>query len=248
MLLASPAQHRIVEEGENTERLYRAVTRFAELSLLPPSRSALGCDIFVALSLDLPPMAAAVLGIVTAAGALGVWYGLSTAVHYGILKDRPMKAHKKGSTPLHAKIEQMLTEARVVLPGAQALLGFQFIAVFTQPFRQISFTDKTIHFMALLAIASCVVLLLAPAAVHRLAFNGRDEESFHRLGSAIISLAMLPLAVGLACDVYVALRQILEQPLFAATAGILAFGVLIILWYGVPVVVRFRVARNGRRS
>ena len=37
-------------------------------------------------------------------------------------------------TPLKTKIEQMLTEARVVIPGAQALLGFQLIAVLTKAF------------------------------------------------------------------------------------------------------------------
>jgi hypothetical protein len=40
-------------------------------------------------------------------------------------------------TPLSIKIDHMLTEARVVLPGAQALLGFQLIAVLTKPFEQL---------------------------------------------------------------------------------------------------------------
>ena len=35
-------------------------------------------------------------------------------------------------TPLKNKIEQLLTEARVIIPGGQALLGFQFIVVFTK--------------------------------------------------------------------------------------------------------------------
>ena len=35
------------------------------------------------------------------------------------------QTEEASSTPLHAKIEQMLTEARVILPGAQALFGFQ---------------------------------------------------------------------------------------------------------------------------
>jgi hypothetical protein len=35
------------------------------------------------------------------------------------------QTRERSSTPLHAKTEQMLTEARVVLRGAQALFGFQ---------------------------------------------------------------------------------------------------------------------------
>ena len=34
---------------------------------------------------------------------------------------------KTTATPLHTRIDQMLTEARVILPGAQAILGFQLI-------------------------------------------------------------------------------------------------------------------------
>ena len=36
-----------------------------------------------------------------------------------------------GKTPLRAKVEQMLTEARVLIPGAQALLGFQMAIMLT---------------------------------------------------------------------------------------------------------------------
>src|SRR6516162_9022923 len=37
----------------------------------------------------------------------------------------------------HAKTEQMLTEARVILPGAQALFGFQLAIVLTRSFEQL---------------------------------------------------------------------------------------------------------------
>jgi hypothetical protein len=36
-----------------------------------------------------------------------------------------MAAENSGKTDVHDKIRHALTEARVVLPGAQALLGFQ---------------------------------------------------------------------------------------------------------------------------
>jgi hypothetical protein len=49
------------------------------------------------------------------------------------------------STPLHAKIEQMLTEARVVLPGAQALFGFQLAIVLTQSFEQLPSASRIVH-------------------------------------------------------------------------------------------------------
>jgi hypothetical protein len=38
------------------------------------------------------------------------------------------------TTPLDERITQMLTEARVVLPDVQALLGFQLASVISQIF------------------------------------------------------------------------------------------------------------------
>jgi hypothetical protein len=65
---------------------------------------------------------------------------------------------KQNSTPLHAKIEQLLTEARVILPGAQALLGFQLIVMMTQAFDHLPTGVQAIHVAALLSLVIAVAL------------------------------------------------------------------------------------------
>ena len=40
-------------------------------------------------------------------------------------------------TPLPKQIDQMLTEARTILPGAQALLGFQLTVFLTESFERL---------------------------------------------------------------------------------------------------------------
>src|SRR4051794_19750652 len=60
------------------------------------------------------------------------------------------------STPLHAKIEQMLTEARVILPGAQALFGFQLAIVLTQSFEQLPSASRIVHVASLFLVALAV--------------------------------------------------------------------------------------------
>ena len=85
--------------------------------------------------------AGAAAGIVAAGAAIGLWYGFPRVrrLHVGH-RERAMKrgqSQDRSNTPLHAKIEQMLTEARVVLPGAQALFGFQLAIVLTQSFEQL---------------------------------------------------------------------------------------------------------------
>lgn len=83
-----------------------------------------------------------------------------------------MPEHQQTSTAV--KIEQMLTEARVLIPGAQALLGFQFIATLTSAFDELPLSFRLVHLVALCAIALAALLLMTPAAVHRIAFDWED--------------------------------------------------------------------------
>ena len=90
---------------------------------------------------------------------------------------------KPSSTPLDVKIEQMLTEARVILPGAQALFGFQLAIVFTQSFGVLGTAPMLVHAASLLLVALAVVLLMAPAAYHRIVYEGEVSADMHRVGS-----------------------------------------------------------------
>ena len=107
-------------------------------------------------------------------------------------------------TPLTTQVEQLLTEARVIIPGAQALLGFQFAVTLTRAFEQLSSGAKLAHIIALLSVALAVVLLMAPAALHRLSFRGEDSPAFMAIGSVFVIAAPAPLALGIALDIYVA--------------------------------------------
>src|SRR4051794_27205824 len=84
--------------------------------------------------------------------------------------------------PLTEKISELLSEACIVLPGAQALLGFQFAAYLTEPFEKLSMTAKAVHTVSLLLIALSMILLMSPAPYHRLGENGEDTEHFDRIG------------------------------------------------------------------
>src|SRR6185503_13135488 len=111
---------------------------------------------------------------------------------------------ERSVTDLHTKIDQMLTEARVILPGAQATLGFQLIVVMTEAFERLPDSLQRLHLLALGLDALSVLLLIAPAAAHRLAFHGNDDERFHRLGSILVSAALAPLALAITAEVFIA--------------------------------------------
>jgi hypothetical protein len=137
-------------------------------------------------------------------------------------------------TPLKARIEQLLTEARVIIPGGQALLGFQLIATLTKAFSELPPIFKYVHAAGLCAVALSVVLLMTPAAVHRIGFRGEDDPAFFRIGSRLVIAASVPLAIGIAADVAVVFFKITESTMTASIAGTTALCALLAFWLAYP--------------
>jgi hypothetical protein len=64
---------------------------------------------------------------------------------------------------------EAIEEARMVLPGIQALFGFQLIAVFNERFKELTEDERLIHFSATVLVTIAIALIMTPAAYHRLA-------------------------------------------------------------------------------
>jgi len=64
------------------------------------------------------------------------------------------------------------------------------------------------HAVSVFLVAIAVVLLMAPAAYHRIVYAGEVSEDMHRVGSALVTAATVPLALGLAGDVCVVITKI----------------------------------------
>src|SRR5678815_4408139 len=79
-----------------------------------------------------------------------------------------LAADSSSNETLQSEIEHILEESRMVLPGMQALFGFQLIVVFNKEFReQLPLVAQWIHLSALLLVAVGIALIMAPAAYHR---------------------------------------------------------------------------------
>ncbi len=109
--------------------------------------------------------------------------------------DGQAKNGDKG-TPLTDKIKQVLTETRMVLPGTQALLGFQVVIFLMQEFDKLPSVSKWIHFGSLIAVSLSAILLITPAAYHRIAFKGEDSEEFRIVAARLMLGAMFFLGLG----------------------------------------------------
>jgi hypothetical protein len=243
LLIAPSMQHRIVENGEDTVWIHTMTTLFAGMALLPFGIS-LGLGAYIVFDHLFGMAAALAAGTVLCVSAGAFWYGLGFIVRAKI-GTKPMRDDEK-PTSLQTKIDQLLTEARLILPGAQALLGFQLTVTLTRAFEQLPISSRLLHVVALCCVALCVILLMTPAALHRIGFAGEDAAAFYRMGSWFVIGAPIPLAIGIAADLYVATAKATDSARLAMASASFIFAILALLWYALPMSLRLRYRR--RRS
>jgi len=245
LLIAPSMQHRIVEEGRTSGRILAATTLFAGLALAPFALS-LGTDIAIVFGFKFGTPTGAALGLAFAGLALALWYGIEYLLRRPNRKERAMP--EEPDTPIDVRVEHMLTESRLLLPGAQALFGFQLTVLLTPAFDKLAENLKLTHAFALCSIALTIILLMTPAALHRVSFGGQNTESFHRMGSAFVIAAAVPLAFGISADLYVAIAKALgSAPIGLAVACALA-ALLALLWFVQPLALRRRHTEPRRRA
>ncbi|NOJ42916.1 hypothetical protein HCN58_25600 [Bradyrhizobium sp. WSM 1791] len=241
LLIAPSLFHQIIFQGESRPEAIATATMLAGASLLPLT-VGLGISAFVTFEFLFGRMTGGAVGLSFTAIGLGFLYGLGFALKRNRKKQMPETSNK---TSLKSKIEQMLTEARVIIPGGQALLGFQLVATLTKAFGELPALFKYIHCAGLCAVALAVVLLMTPAAVHRLAFDGEDDPEFFKIGSRLVIAASIPLAIGISSDVAVVFFKTTHDTAIALSAGAAALVALLGFWLVYPAWhrVQFRTRR-----
>lgn len=139
------------------------------------------------------------------------------------------------SESLDTELEQILEEARMVLPGIQALFGFQLIAVFNPRFEEaLGRPWQLLHLAAVVLTAVAVGLIMAPAAYHRQAEPNRASRYFAGYASFAITLAMVPLSAALAVEVSVVAFVVTRHTAASTLIGSALALFLIWLWYVFP--------------
>jgi hypothetical protein len=238
ILIAPSMQHRIVEAGQSTPRLILTTNRLAGAALIPLTLG-LALSAFVVVQLTLGAAAGIAVGAFLGCASAFFWFGLEIFV---IGRNQESGQMQPSPTPLKTKIEQLLTEARLIIPGGQALFGFQFIAMLTSGFDRLPEMAKVVHAAALCLIGINVIVMMTPAALHRLSFGGEDSPRFLRMGSALVTIGPAFLAAGVSAEIYVVFLKALSSARIAMTVSIAAAIVLAALWYVWPLALR----RSGR--
>ena len=143
-------------------------------------------------------------------------------------------------TKLTDKIRHVLTETRVVLPGAQALLGFQFVTTLMEAFEKLPLSLQYVHLASLFLVALSIVLLMTPAAYHRIVEKGEETEHFHAFASRTLIAAMIPLALGVTGDFFVVVNKITRSTKTAIIASALVLLFFYGFWFGLTLYRRSR--------
>jgi hypothetical protein len=145
----------------------------------------------------------------------------------------------------------ILEESRMVLPGIQALFGFQLIAVFNQGFAEkLAPFEQNLHLLAFALVAIATALIITPAAYHRQAEREQVSEYFVRLASRLLTIALLFLLAGTSLDAFLVARIVTGlagiSAAIAAALALVFFG----LWFAFPRIGRRRRAaiREPRRQ
>jgi hypothetical protein len=239
VLLCAPAQHRLVEKGEATRRMWVISNRCAQIAL-GTMTLALACIAF-SIAQHAQVRHPFLVALLAATMSILSWFGLGWAI--GRQQRIQVQLPEREMTDMHTKIEQMLTEARVILPGVQALLGFQLIVVMTDAFERLPDAYQNLHLAALGLAGLSVTLLIAPAAIHRLAYHGDDSAQFHRVGTVLVTAALVPLALSIAADFFIAVWRLSNEQAGSLLAAVCALLILLGLWYALPLAIKWRQRR-----
>ena len=152
---------------------------------------------------------------------------------------RPNSSSEREDLSLNDAATHVLEECRTVVPGMQALFGFQLIAVFSPSFKDLlSPAEQMLHLAAILLVTIAIALVMAPAALHRQSEPMSVSRRFIVSSSRFLMASMVPLAIGICLDVYIVARIILGTSGGAAVVAALLLGVFVVFWRVMPQLAR----------
>lgn len=143
---------------------------------------------------------------------------------------------EKTGIELKEKVEHLLEEVRIVLPGTQVLLGFQFTAIFSNGFDKLNDQLQQIHLASLGCILFAIIFIMIPPSYHRIADEGDDTERFHTVSSMVIIASLFMLALGIAIDMYVVVSHVMKDNTLALISSAVTLVGAYLAWFAFPII------------
>jgi cytochrome b subunit of formate dehydrogenase len=150
-----------------------------------------------------------------------------------------VSAQESKDERLNRELIELLNELRVALPGVQMLFGFLLAVPFTGKFSNITTTQRHVYYFTFMSTAAATIFLIAPTAYHRLRFRQRDKEQLIQTATRLTIAGMACLAAALSGAVFL-VSDLLFHTAVTAVAAAAAAGLVLWLWYGLPLLRRLQ--------
>jgi hypothetical protein len=144
----------------------------------------------------------------------------------------------------HERMDELISELRVALPGVQVLFAFLLTVPFTQRFAKVTEFQRHLFFVTLLAAAVAVVLLIAPTARHRLLFRQHDKERIVVSSNRYAIAGLVALASAMTGAVMLITDLLFHKTMVTWVTAILA-ALFVILWFLMPAARRLAQSDDG---
>jgi hypothetical protein len=146
------------------------------------------------------------------------------------VEDRP-------DMPEDGDFSDMLSEMRILLPGAQMLSAFLIVLPFNGGFRQIVQSEKYVFLATFFFALSSLILLSAPAVQHRIMRPLKDRERFKCFATRQIVAGAFALGIALVLGTNLVISEVFGHRIGLVAAG--TMGTIVVLtWWLLPFWIR----------
>jgi Family of unknown function (DUF6328) len=108
-----------------------------------------------------------------------------------------------GKMQLPKLVKTALDETRMLVLGAQILLGFELSGIFRDRFETLPMHARYLDGIALLLMIITVAFLVTAESYHQIVEVGADIGRFHRLISRMAGFSLLPFALSLGIALFI---------------------------------------------
>jgi hypothetical protein len=150
---------------------------------------------------------------------------------------RPYTREESEAHRLDRNLAELLQELRVIGAGVQILFAFLLAIAFQARFTTLGSLEKAVYIVTLLLAALATGLLVAPVAIHRLAFREGRKDEVVRASNLLAMGGLGSLALSMTGAVLLVVREVDGWAAAVPCAVGLAL-VLGLLWLALPLSVR----------
>src|SRR5262249_40243785 len=124
---------------------------------------------------------------------------------------------------------------RMILPGIQALFGFQLIAIFNQSFgEKLTSNEQWLHLIAMSLTAVAAALAITPAALHRQIDPGAVRRRLVAIAPPLQTASLAALSTSIVLDVYLVSNVITGSRSWALVFAGILWAIFVGLWFVLP--------------